>query len=123
MTWNVPVAFTNNIATGMAVGNYVLADVPAAAAQISAKTGWSLRRRLAVTLDANLQAQLNFANGTRLLGGDLTGNNIVNLGDYNILAVNWLQPAAAADINGDGIANLSDYNILASYWFLTGDPP
>jgi hypothetical protein len=123
MTWNITIGFTNNIATGVAAGSYVLADVPPATANISAKTGWSLRRRLPVTFDPNSQAHVDFSDAARLLGGDLNGNNIVNLGDYNILAVNWLQPAAAADINGDGIANLSDYNILASYWFVTGDPP
>ncbi len=122
-TWNTTVTFTNRILTGLADGTYILTDVPVNAARLSAKTSWSLRRRQTLSLDINYQSELNFDGANKLLGGDLTGNNVVNLGDYNVLATNWLVPAPVADINGDGIVNLADYNILGTYWFLVGDPP
>lgn len=112
--------------------SYALTDVPAGTTGLSAKTAWNLREKLAVTLDVNGQAVANFvADGTPgwsdatdhyLRGGDITGNNIVNLGDYNLLLNNFLTPYAPADINGNGIANLAEYNLIQINWFMLGDP-
>ncbi len=58
-----------------------------------------------------------------VLDGDLNGDGIVNLSDFNILKAHWLESGAGipGDINGDGIVNLSDFNILKANW-LTSCP-
>lgn len=48
---------------------------------------------------------------------DITGEGVVNLADFNILAVNFgIGPGATrsqGDLNADGFVNLADFNILA----------
>jgi len=50
--------------------------------------------------------------------GDIDGNGLVNLGDFNILASHFGQTSGATraqgDLTGDGRVNLDDFNILAS---------
>jgi len=50
--------------------------------------------------------------------GDVNGDGVVNLADYNIVRANWLQSGAGipGDINGDGIVNLADFNIVRANW-------
>ncbi len=49
--------------------------------------------------------------------GDINSDNLVNLADFNILAVNFgAGPGATlsqGDLNNDGFVNLADFNILA----------
>ena len=113
--------------------------MPASTVNLSAKTAWTLRRRLATGV-VGCATVVDFTGAAgQLKGGDLTGDNIVNLPDYSSIAANFgkcsviggppcgtcaiATPAAAvADINGDGTVNVLDYSILASNWFTTGDP-
>jgi nitrous oxidase accessory protein NosD len=103
-------------------GTAVLTGIPGATAFISAKTQWTLRRRLPCVFDADNNAEVNFTGASLLRGGDLNGDNIVNLVDYNILNANWFTTSATADISGDGVVNVFDYNVLNSNWFTLGDP-
>ncbi len=119
-TWVAPVNFTNNASTKIATGTYTLTDVPQAIGALSAKTDWSLRRRQTVML-VNGEATVRFEGTRRLLGGDLSTDNVVNVSDYNTLRTNWLRHIAAADINGDGSVNAADYNIMKTYWLMIGD--
>jgi nitrous oxidase accessory protein NosD len=105
------------------IGQAVLAGLPDATANLSAKTGWTLRRRLPCLFDANGDSEVSFTGASQLRGGDLNGDNIVNLVDYNILNGNWFTTNAAADISGDGVVNVFDFNILNSNWFSIGDTP
>jgi hypothetical protein len=57
-----------------------------------------------------------------LRGGDLNGDNTVNLVDYNILVGNQGPNKPAGDINGDGISSSFDYNIMVNNYQKTGDP-
>jgi hypothetical protein len=108
--------------------SYTLTDVPAGTTHLSAKTDWNKRRKLAASFDINGQAVVNFTGANMLRGGDITGDNIVNLADYSSLVFHWLEvvsavPAAAvADMNGDGVINFFDYVILGTNWFTVGDP-
>jgi hypothetical protein len=103
--------------------DFTLTDVPEGTTGLSAKTAWSLRRKLAVPFDADGQAVVNFTGASLLKGGDLTGDNLVNLADYAKLVSKWLVPLSpVADINGDGAVNVIDYSVLASNWFKAGDP-
>ena len=132
-TWNLPL--TN--ATGDTFA-YTLTDVPPGTSALSAKTPWNLRVKLAVTPDSQGQAVANFladeaagwnsATDHYLRGGDLNGDNIVNVSDYNLMAAYWFDlvsvvPAAAlADITGDGVINLFEYAMMGDNWLQAGDP-
>jgi hypothetical protein len=114
-TWTVNVEFVN--ANGTATGSYLLTDVPVETANLSAKTAWHLRQKLAVQFDQSGQAEVNF----QLLGGDLNGSNSVNIQDYAVLRAHWQTDHAVADINGDGMVQLLDYTLLRTNWFKVGD--
>jgi hypothetical protein len=121
---------------------YRLVQVLATTVEVTAKTGWNLRARKTVTFSPTLDAKIDFVNDGvvvvqagvpvafqagsdfYLRGGDLTGDNIVNLADYNALRVLYGQPAPAnanADINGDGRADIDDYSLLQVNFGRTGD--
>ena len=104
-------------------GTTVLAGMPLATANLSAKTAWTQRRKLPCTFDSYGDALVNFTGSSQLPGGDLSGDNIINLVDYNILNGNWFTTSSTADISGDGVVNVFDFNILNSNWFTIGDPP
>jgi hypothetical protein len=116
-TWTVSLTFTNaaSVATS---GTYTLTGVPADTVKLSAKTAWSLRKKLAISYDADGQATGNFA----LRSGDLDGSNSVNILDYTKLKTKWNTLDAAADINGDRPVNTVDYSVMKANWFSVGDP-
>ncbi len=101
---------------------YKLINLPEGTTGLSAKTAWSLRTRLPVSLNANGQAVLDFDGDTVLRAGDLDGSNSINVLDYAILKVNWFTANPAADVNGDGVVNTLDYALMKANWFAVGDP-
>jgi hypothetical protein len=113
------VNFTNR------VGSVEFTDVPVATANLSAKATTHLREKVGVTFDGNGQASVAY---TGAPGGDLNGDNVVNLLDYAVLKFYWLKQvsidplAAAAEITGDGSVNLTDYQILQGNFYKQGDP-
>jgi hypothetical protein len=116
-TWTPTLSFVGGKAS------YTLTDVPAGTTGLSAKTAWTLRRKLAVTLDGNGQATVNFTGTNKQKSGDINGSNSINILDYSILKVNWFSTTApAADINGDGTVNNGDYALMKQNWFQVGDP-
>jgi len=128
------------------LARFVLTKVPEGTTRISAKTAWNLRSALnlpAVTGAApdgvayfvNDGIWQRNPNGTavitasnhKLLAGDVTGDNMNNMFDYNIMKKNWpsmIPPkgGAPADLNGDGVVNPSDLNLLKLNWGKVGDP-
>jgi Dockerin type I domain len=115
-TWTLTLSFSGGVAS------YTLTDVPAATTGISAKTAWNLRQKLAVTLDGDGQATgVNFTGADKLLGGDINGDNFVNILDYSVLKNNWYTSNAVADIDGDGSVQLTDYSLLKANFFKRGD--
>jgi len=122
-TWTETVSFTNNTGTKIASGPYTLTDVPAGTVNLSAKTAWSLRRRI-TGLDMSLnngQETADFTGANDLLGGDLNGSNTTNILDFAVLKTNWHTSNAVADINGNGVVNLPDFVILKKNFFQRGD--
>lgn len=115
-TWTEPVNFNGG------TGALVLEQVPEGTAFLSAKMGWNLRVRLPVSFDSNGRSDVAFVAEHMLPGGDFTGNNVVNVGDYNILRALFPGVANAPDITGDGFVNVGDYNILRANWLTIGDP-
>jgi len=113
------------------ITSYTLTDVPDGTTHLSAKTAWSLRRKLAVSLDGDGQAVVDFTGtepvppaapgtGDYLRGGDLNGSNTVNVLDYSLMKTSW-GGGATGDINGDGFTGTVDYSIMKSNWFQIGD--
>jgi hypothetical protein len=130
-SWIVSLAFTSsdpdaNPATenNAATAGYTLRDVPAGTDHLSAKTAWTLRRRLAcdVAGSVNNQAAVSFNGLDVLLGGDLDDSNSVNILDYAKLKKHWFSSEPSADLNGDGTVNLLDYTILKNNWWQIGSP-
>ena len=119
--WTVTVGFTNNNSHAFASGLYNLKGVPETTANISAKTDWTLRRKVAASFDSNSQGIADFTGDDDLLGGDLNGSNTTQFLDFLVLRNNWFTHEAVADINGDGNVQFSDYLILKQNWFMTGD--
>jgi hypothetical protein len=106
-----------------AIFAYVLTGVPANVNGLSAKTAWNLRRKLPVALDNNNQAVVNFTTTSYfLLGGDITGDNLVNTPDYGLIRFHFgLTNYPLGDINGDGIINTLDYGLLRLEFGKRGD--
>lgn len=115
-TWTVPVTFTGGL------GSVVLDRVPDGTVRLSAKMAWNLRVREAVTLDSQGWGSASFTGARMLRGGDFTGDNIINLGDYNVMRSVFPGVATAPDITGEGFVNLADYNILRTNWLTAGEP-
>lgn len=105
-----------------ATAEYCLEDVPDGVTAVSAKTAWSLRRRINLSLDGQGQALGDFTDASKLLGGDLNASNYVNTADYVILMSDWYTTLPRADINGDGRVNSVDYTIIKWNWYKIGDP-
>ncbi len=115
------------------ITSYTLTDAPDGTTHLSAKTAWSLRKKLAVGGGTNGQWTANFTGtepiadpptpgtGDYLRGGDLNGSNTINVLDYSILKVKWLTADPAADIDGNGSVGIMDYSIMKSNWFQIGD--
>ena len=114
-SWTESLPFVNGSAT------YTLPTLPLNTVAISAKTLWTLRKKLPVSFTGGIAA-LDFSGATgMLLGGDLDNSNMVDIGDYFRLAAVWYQPNAGADIDGSGLVDIDDYFIMASNWYLPGD--
>ena len=115
--WTVPVGFSGGS------GSVLIEGVPDGTINLSAKMNWNLRRRLPAVFGGDGLATVSFTGVAKLRGGDLTGNNIINSGDYNVLASSFPGVNPIADITGNGVVNSGDYNILATNWLTAGDPP
>jgi hypothetical protein len=116
-TWSLPVDFSGGS------GTVVLEEVPDGTVNLSAKTAWTLRRRLPAGMDGDGQGAVAFTGISNLRGGDLNGNNLINSGDFNLLSAVFPGVNPVADITGNGVVNSGDFNILATNWLTAGDPP
>ncbi|HUS57670.1 MAG TPA: dockerin type I domain-containing protein [Planctomycetota bacterium] len=114
-TWNKALAF----AFGSTTADYLLEDLPAGTAFLSAKTAWSLRRKLPAS---GCTSTVNFTGENVLLGGDINGDNKVDAIDYAILKANWFTSNSVADIDGSGYVNIGDYAIMRPNFFKIGVP-
>lgn len=116
--WVIPVTFINNGSRRTGSGSYTLDDVPIEAVRLSAKSSHCLRVRTNISYDASFHAPIDFL----LPGGDLDGDNVVNVRDLTLLRAYWGTANAVADINGDGFVQTLDYTLLKLRWFSMGDP-
>ncbi len=117
-TWNAPVELD---AAGLGWAD--IYGVPEATVALSAKTAWSLRRRLPVTFGPGGTALAAFTGGDLLPGGDLNGDNRVTTLDYARLLHFWYTTEPAADISGDGQASATDLGIMRFNWYTEGASP
>jgi len=114
------------------LAQYRLVQVLAQTVEVTAKAAWNLRERLAPSFDpVTLAATANFVNDGvplwqdaadhYLRGGDLQGDNVVDLADYNKLRTVYGTTNPAGDINGDGVVNILDYSLMQVNWARSGD--
>jgi hypothetical protein len=101
-------------------GAYKLTNVPDDITAVSAKTAWTLRRKITVSA-TNGQITANFMGAAKLLAGDINGTNSININDYSLLKAKWYTTDLAADVNGDGVVQGEDYILMKSSWFKLGD--
>lgn len=100
------------------VGSTTLSLTDPNMASISADEDHTLRRLL--PLSSPLPASVSFTAANRLLAGDFTGDNLVDVEDLSALAFNWNTPGALADINGDGIQDTIDFTAILVNFFQLG---
>jgi hypothetical protein len=112
---------------------FTLIDVPEGTTLVSAKTSWNLRETVA-PLDppvggAKPNGVANFVNGANvqpivnnnLRAGDVNGDNIVNLSDFNVLQQTYGTTDPRADFDGSGAVNIVDYTLLQNNFGAIGD--
>ena len=64
---------------------------------------------------------------TNLINGDINGDNVIGITDFNALRAAWgAIPASAnwnpaADLDGNGVIGIGDFNILRANWGAIGD--
>lgn len=114
-SWIVPTSFAG------AEGAVELTGIPDGTSHLVADTAVSLRRKLPVGFVAGAWVVGNFVGEHALLGGDLNGDNAINVFDYAILRQRMQTANAAADINCDGFVNIFDYAIMRQNWQQNGE--
>ncbi len=57
----------------------------------------------------------------QLLGGNVNGDNVINIQDFSILASAFGVSEHFSDINGDGVTNLQDFSLLAPNFGKSGE--
>lgn len=115
-TWTKTIT---NFAGG--IGSVILEDIPAGTTNISAKTDWNLRSKVAASFTPAGVGSASLTGGDLLPGGDINGDNVINTFDYSILRFNWLTNNAVSDITGDGATSGPDYNLLRTNFYTVGD--
>jgi len=101
------------------VSHYTLLDVPDVTS-ISAKAAWNLRRLITAPYGTDGQYEADFVGTCVVLGGDLTGDNVINALDYSVLRGAW-GTGGVGDITGDGYTDNADYLIMKANWYKKGD--
>jgi hypothetical protein len=115
-------ARTESIEFTSGVGQVTLTNVLGTPVNLSAKTAWNLRKRLASGLNSDGQASVEMLGTDFLFGGDFNDDNFVNTLDYAILRFHYNSTAdPTADATGDGSVNLTDYNQLKTNFYTAGD--
>ena len=115
-TWTVEMAFAEGVA------HTVLAGASSAMDSLSAKTDFHLRTRIPC-LPVNGEAEALFTGAAQLRGGDLNGDNVVDMRDFNRLRYHWFTEDDRADLTGNGATGQTDLDVLKSNWLQEGDAP
>ena len=57
---------------------------------------------------------------TTLYGGEVTGDNLIDIGDLSYLGANFHTADAIGDINGDGVVDILDLSVAAANFQMSG---
>lgn len=104
-TTTLPVAFNN---TGK--GTVSLVTSLTNATWLSVNEEHTLRRLQA--LSNPLPVNISFSGAKELLAGDFSGDGLVDVVDFSILATRWGLAGSQADINGDNLQSTADFTAL-----------
>jgi hypothetical protein len=131
-------SYGSMITKSATLATYTLNGVPDSTTLVSAKTAWNLRATLEPVTslpdaianfvnDENVPTRgtgviFDLTNDHYLRTGDITGDDTINLSDFNILQHTYGSTTdLRADLNGDGLVNILDYNVLHITYGSTGD--
>ena len=104
----------------LGVGSTTLTDVDSAMDWISADQGHVLRGSQELSFTAT-QATADFTGAEQLLAGDFTDDNLVDVEDFALLALNFNTLGDAADATGDGLQGSADFTAIVANFFVSGD--
>ncbi|MBX3000920.1 MAG: right-handed parallel beta-helix repeat-containing protein [Caldilineaceae bacterium] len=125
MQLEVKPTLTGNILYDATVtaGKLEIANVPAGGYTARVSAPKYLAAVQDFTLPANV-ATYDLGGVLTLRGGDINGDDRINIQDLVLIGVNFGTNTASADINGDGIVNIQDLAIAAgNYGLQTGNGP
>ncbi len=75
-----------------------------------------------VTVNAASDEPINLG-ATTLYGGDVTGDNLIDIGDLSYLGAKFQTADAIGDINGDGVVDILDLSVAAANFQMSGPTP
>lgn len=75
-----------------------------------------------IPLGPPLPAGVAFTGTERLVGGDFTGDQLIDIRDFSVLAAQWDTAGVEADISGDLLQNLADFDAIKGNFGLVGEP-
>ena len=113
-------------AAGVLPGAYYVVARPLNHLDLMSETALLVAGATAAGLDADFSDPAQVACGEAALvfvgerwcvpGGDASGDGLVDLSDYSLLAQQWGLAGPEADFTGDAVVDLSDYANLAQGW-------
>ena len=119
-------AIVDLTAAGVLPGAYYVVARPLNHLDVMSETALTVGGLAAAGLDADFTDPTQVACGEAALvfvgerwcapGGDASGDGLVDLSDYSLLAQQWGLTGPEADFTGDAVVDLSDYSNLAQYW-------
>jgi hypothetical protein len=74
------------------------------------------------TVDITSDAPLNLG-ATTLYGGEVTGDNLIDISDLALLGANFTTNDSKSDINGDGTVDILDLSMAAANFLMSGPTP
>ena len=103
--------------TSNASGQMSVAGFAPGTYKVVVKRAGYLQRVQEMTLTSGTQS----ATFDQLLGGDINGDNVINLPDLSLLSSGFGQSGQASDINGDGNTSLPDLSLLSANFSISGE--
>jgi hypothetical protein len=127
LEYNLPVTFVNQIGT---LGLHGIPKLPGYSCVSVKDTQHTVYSTQSIVHSAPGQYVANLTGNDKLLGGDVDNNDVVDVYDYGIIAVQWnttghplAPPAPDGDIDDNGKVYKEDFRIFWSHFLTRGDPP
>ncbi len=127
LEYNLPVTFVNQIGT-LAFDD--ITNLPGYSCVSVKDAQHTVYSTLSIVHSAPGQYVANLTGSDKLLGGDVDNNDVVDVYDYGVIAVQWntmghplAPPALDGDIDDNGKVYKEDFRIFWSHFLTRGDAP